>query len=235
MKSSKMPILILHGWGLSGDKYKNLVFLLRHEGYLVFTPDLPGFGKEPLINKNMNLSDYVDFVDKVVDRNDLNNFIIIGHSFGGRVAIKYAYLYPQKVSKIILTGVPIVRNSSFGRRVAFILAVAGNKIFQKLPKLKKILQKVLYSLIGEWDYYRAGMLRETLKNIIVEDLLVYLKKIKNPTLLVWGEDDRITPVSNIRKIEKDISSFKLITVPSSSHKLPYENPEGFLKNIKSFL
>jgi pimeloyl-ACP methyl ester carboxylesterase len=131
----KIPVVLLHGWGVSSDKYLELIKILYsilNTQYSILIPDLPGFGKSNEPNENWNLDDYVEFVDEFIKKasrkggfelvkNILKKMqdgstgllsqwsqqtkpILIGHSFGGRIAIKYAAKYPEKIDKLILTG-----------------------------------------------------------------------------------------------------------------------------------
>lgn len=236
-KKNKAPIVILHGWGLRGSTYKDLVSIIEKEGHFVYSPDLPGFGTEPLVHGNMMLDDYVVFLRKFIEKNKIAKPILIGHSFGGRVAIKYAWRYSKDLNSLILTGVPIIRHTSLKRKIAYITAVVGGKIFQVFPKeTKMFLRKILYFAIGEWDYYKAGPLQQVFKNIIGEDLTMYAKSISVPTLLVWGEDDRIVSASDARKIKKHIITHAATAiVEGGDHKLPYISPKSFIKAIQSVL
>lgn len=234
MKATR--IIILHGWGLRGTAYNELISLLKQQGCQAYAPDLPGFGSQPLWSKSMNLDNYVDFLKDFIEKNHILNPILIGHSFGGRVAIKYAFQYPQAVSKLILTGVPVIRENSFSKKIAYIAAIVGGKVFQIAPfRIRETVRKFLYFLIGEWDYYKAGSLKQVFKNIIEEDLVQYIKEIKIPIILVWGKNDTITPVRFIYQIEKITPLAKSIIMKNSGHKLPYENPLTFFKAIKPFL
>lgn len=236
MISLKPSILILHGWGLRGSIYDGVKKLLEKEGFKVFIPDLPGFGEEPLRSSTMMLDDYVSFVDEFLKANKTTQFIIIGHSFGGRVALKYAFKYPERVNKLVLAGTPVIRSSVLKRKISRMVSIAGGKIFRFLPKTTKdFLRKFLYFLIGEWDYYKAGPLKQVFKNIISEDLVFYAKNIKTPVLLVWGENDRVVPVSDMKKIAKIIPHATFSVVKDVGHKLPYEKPVEFFKAIKPFL
>lgn len=236
MISSKLPIIILHGWGLHGGVYGELKKLLEKEGFKAFIPDLPGFGKEPLRSQTMMLDDYVGFVDEFLNANKIVKPIIIGHSFGGRVALKYAFKYPEKVTKLVLTGAPVIRSRVFKRKISYMVSIAGGQLFRFLPKTTKgFLRKLLYFSIGEWDYYKAGPLKQVFKNIISEDLVFYAKNVKVPVLLVWGENDRVVPVSDMKKIVKIIPHATFSVVKDAGHKLPYEKPVEFFKAIKPFL
>lgn len=234
-QESRIPIVVLHGWGLHGGVYGELKKLLEKEGFKVFIPDLPGFGAEPLRSQTMILDDYVSFVDEFLNANKIVKPIIIGHSFGGRVALKYAFKYPQKVTKLVLTGAPVIRSSVFKRKISRMVSITGGQLFGFLPKTTKdFLRKSLYFLVGEWDYYKAGPLKEVFKNIINEDLVFYAKNVKPPVLLVWGENDRVVPVSDMKKIAKIIPHATFSVAKNAGHKLPYEKPVEFFKAIRPF-
>lgn len=232
----KSPIILLHGWGLRGQTYKVLATLLKKNGHKAYVLDLPGFGTEPLVNDNMILDDYVVFLRKFIEKNNITPPILIGHSFGGRVAIKYAWKYKNDVALLILTGVPVIRHTSITKKIAYFSAVIGGFIFKIFPKeTQMFMRKVLYALIGEWDYYKAGSLQQVFKNIIGEELTMYAKEIRIPTLLVWGADDLIVPATDVEKIKEYIPHAKSIVIKNEDHKMPYTNPKSFFNAIKSVL
>jgi len=237
MNTSKKPtIIILHGWGLRGNVYEPLALLLKNAGFSVYAPDLPGFGSEPLVNNAMTLDDYVAFVYRYIQQNKLAAPILIGHSFGGRIAIKYVFRHPDAVSKIVLTGVPVIRHQSLRKKIAYVIAVVGGRVLKTLPvKMQDIFRKILYKSIGEWDYYKSGSLRQVFKNIVSEDLVSCAKNLKIPVLLVWGENDHITPSSDVEKIKKLIPQAQSIIVSNTDHKLPYLEPKEFFAVAQSFL
>ncbi|MDP2649292.1 MAG: alpha/beta hydrolase [bacterium] len=232
---NKSSIIILHGWGLRGSKYQELSKLLENKGYKVYSPDLPGFGDEPLKSDKMNLSDYVLFLEDFIRKNKIISPIIIAHSFGGRVAIKYAR-NNKNLKQLILTGVPIIRNQSFLKKFEFLTATYFGRLLNIFPEsTKNIIRKTFYFIIGEWDYYKSGKLKEVFKNIIGEDLVCYTKELIVPTVLIWGENDKITPSSLVFKIKKINPNFQSIIVPEANHKLPYANPTLFYNKFKSYI
>ncbi len=232
----KNEIVILHGWGLRGQNYKELAALLKKDGHKVYLLDLPGFGSQPLVNDNMILDDYVVFLKKFLGKNKVKKPILIGHSFGGRVAIKYAWRYKNAAEALILTGVPVIRHASLKRKIAYFTAVAGGIVFKIFPKETKVfMRKVLYSIIGEWDYYKAGPLQQVFKNIIGEELTAYIKNISVPVMLVWGKEDRIVSAADAWQIKKYILHAKVVIVAGEGHKLPYISPKNFVKAIQSVL
>lgn len=230
------PIIILHGWGLRKTLYIPLANLLRKAGYGVHLLDMPGFGEEPLKTHSMNLDDYVEYVRQYMKINNILRVIFIGHSFGGRVALKYAWRYPKEVSRVIFTGVPIIREQSFYRLLLFLSAQLGGLVFRLFPRVVQLsMRKFLYFLLGEWDYYNAGSLKQVFKNIVNEDLIHYARELKTPTLLVWGKNDAITPVSTVAKIKKIMPEAQTVIISGVGHKLPYEKPGEFFKALKAFL
>ncbi|MBI2430688.1 MAG: alpha/beta hydrolase [Candidatus Levybacteria bacterium] len=229
----KNPVIILHGWGLHGGAYHQLIKLLTGKGHRVYAPDLPGFGSEPLVNKIMTLDDYVNFLHFFIKKHKITSPVIIGHSFGGRVAIKYCWQIPQEVSKLIITGVPVIRRDTIKMKLAYIMAVVGGLVLKTFPlKVQQAMRKLLYRLIGEWDYYRAGPLKQVFKNIISEQLIEYVKNLQVPVILVWGREDRITPCSDVEKIKRLIPGARSVIIPNTGHKLPYLNPGKFFEAIQ---
>ena len=104
MKSK--DILVLHGWNLSGKRFESLVELLRKKGFRVLAPDFPGFGDEPAPLNAWHIWDYAEFLNGYITSHKLQSPLLIGHSFGGRVALAYAAKYPKNCKGLILTGAP---------------------------------------------------------------------------------------------------------------------------------
>lgn len=232
-----IPIVILHGWKKSGQDYHELANLLMTEGYRVFSPDMPGFGKTPLPKKSMFLSDYVAFVKQYLKEKKLQKIIFIGHSFGGRVATKFTVSYPNLVEKLILTGSPLIKRPlSFKKKIISSLSKIGKRILFFTPaKNSDSARKIIYQLLGEWDYYKSNELSQTFKNIVQEDLSNLLSQIKTPTLIIWGAKDTFVPILDAKEIAQKISGATLVILPSETHKLPYEHPHAFFTKIVKFL
>lgn len=237
-----LPVIILHGWGSSASAWDKPKKLFGKAGYLVLVPDLPGFGKEPPPRTAWSVADYADFVLEYAKKNEFDKFVLIGHSFGGRVAIKLTALYPERVTALILTGVPGVRfgNDQEKIKVWFFLPLAklGNLCFNLPPFIvfRPLARKVLYWLAGARDYYQADTpsMKETFKKIVNEDLRPLLKMIKIPTLLLWGAQDRVVPPGYGQLLFKEIPGAKIKIVEKGSHCFPYEQPEIFVKEIVGF-
>jgi pimeloyl-ACP methyl ester carboxylesterase len=232
-------IIVLHGWGLSKDKFSGLKEELIKHGYSVFIPDLPGFGATTPPDKPLVLSDYVDFVYRYIRQHSLARPVIIGHSFGGRIALKLQSVYPEAVRALILTGTPGYTPVWRKRLVFFtVIAKIGKTLLSILPVtvIRNQIRAWYYYLVGARDYYRAsGVMRETFKHIVREDLAGYMKSTQVPCLLVWGAQDRITPVWIAERMREVIPKAKLICIQDSDHGVAYKDPDRFVTCIQSFL
>lgn len=222
-------ILFLHGWGVSGEKYGQLKKLFEKKGYVVLAPDLPGFGKEKMMKKAMDIDDYVVFVMNYLKKQKIKKVNIIAHSNGGRIAVKLTVAHPEIVETLTINGSPLMkRKLSFKKRLAEKIAKMYRTYFSFLPTfLEQFFRKALYYSIGEWDYFKAGQMKETFKKVVGEDLSKYLKKITVSTLVVWAENDTFVNIADGRDIASLIPHAKFVSVPQASHKLPYENPKIF--------
>jgi len=230
MTDNKKLLVFIHGWGVSSKIFEPLFYYLKNN-FNIHTLDLPGFGKTP-IEKAMTLKDYADFVYKFLEDNKIEKPIVIGHSFGGAVATKLALLYPDNISKLILVDASAIRRP---RRKMILL----EKIMPILKpiivgKLKQIIIKLLKFDKTDYAQIKSRELKETFKNVIKENLQPYLFEIKSPTLIIWGEKDKITPLADGQLIAKTIPGAKFAVIKNAGHFVFLEKPEEFVKLIKNF-
>ncbi len=266
--NGNVPIVLLHGWGVDSEKYVELIKKIKNQKskIKILVPDLPGFGKSEEPKENWKLDDYVEFVDEFIEKTSrksgfelvkdlLKKFdsaktarveekiklILIGHSFGGRIAIKYAAKYPEKIDKLILTGAAGIKHKlTLKQKLLFILTKIGKAIFS-LPIIS-FLQNPIYNIFSKIarsrkkDYYNASLrMKEVMKNVLVEDLMDYFDKIKTPTLLVWGREDKTTPLADGELMNEKIKDSELKIIDDANHSLPYQKPEEFVKVIEEFI
>lgn len=235
----RIPVVILHGWNLNAAKFLPLEKELIGRGYQVFCPDLPGFGSAEIPDKPYHLSDYVSFMVNYFKERKLPKAILIGHSFGGRIAIKLAAEYPELVHALILTGAPGLNPVPRLKILFFLyLAKTGNVILSLpvLSSIKNQSRKLLYKTAKATDFYNTDKnMRETFKNIVREEPKMYLKDIAAPTLLLWGEKDQIVPPSVAQKMSGLIAHSKLIQVPNAKHGVPWTHPGEFADEVTGFL
>jgi len=204
---------------------------LNKEKYSVYALDLPGFGGSPAPQKPFTLSDYSDIVVGFIKKMNLKSVILIGHSFGGRIAIKLSSRKPELVSKLIL-----VDSAGFVDEKK-----QGMKVIAKLIKplfASSYMQGVrswFYKTIGSEDYLATPELQKTFINVLEEDLTEDMKNIHIPTLLVWGENDQDTPVSYGERMHLLIHHSQLSILSNAGHFSFLDKPEEFYQMFIQFI
>ena len=233
-KKESAALIILHGWSLSGDHYQELATLLSDDFY-VLVPDLPGFGKTPAPKNPYDVSAYVSTVKKFIKDQGISEVIIVGHSFGGRIGMKLAHTCPKLVKALVLTGTPGVEKFKVKRslkRAIYWTAAKGMKIVSFVPAVKRLRQR-FYS---NRDFGNVeGVMKDTFLKVIREDLTPIAKKIKQPTLLLWGARDTLALIYDAEKMLKLIPHSYLKIFTKVGHKLPYEKPHEFAREVVQFL
>jgi len=235
----KRPLVILHGWNLSAAKFIPLSRELKKLGYRIYVPDLPVFGKNQKVEKPLNLSDYAIFVEAYLKKHKISKAVIIGHSFGGRIALKMAAAKNGNLVALVLTGTPGFLPLPKIKVLFFMLLAKIGGLFFSLPiinRLAKVMRKILYKTAGASDFYHTKEnMRQTFKNIVRTELFEYMKGIKLPTLLLWGRDDGIVPLSVAFRMSKTISRVQLQIINEAKHGVPWTHPEEFSRHLDRFL
>lgn len=228
-------LLMLHGWGGNGREFHPVKDSLA-EKFKLIIPDLPGFGNSDIPKKPWTLTDYVIFIDKFLKDLKINNPDFLGHSFGGSILIKLATAYPRK-GKLILVDSAGIRKLTLKKAVGKMLVETGKLIFN-LPFLNYFYsssRNLLYNIINEWDYVKAGNLKETFINVINENLALHLVKIKNPTLIVWGENDSVTPLKDGRFLHRQIKNSHFAVIKNAGHLPFFDHPNQFCQIVTDFI
>jgi pimeloyl-ACP methyl ester carboxylesterase len=158
-------ILVLHGWGGSSDSWVEVQQILANRGYQVIVPDFPGFGKSLTPLRPWDLTDYTNWLMDFINYQKLEKFYLLAHSFGGRIAIKFAIRYPEKIKSLILCDSAGIRpKPGLKTKIIFWLAKIGNAIFapKHLIRLKDAARNLFYVFLRNKDYVKAnGTMKET--------------------------------------------------------------------------
>lgn len=234
------PVLVLHGWGGSSDTWRK--FLEQHSNdnqFQLIGLDLPGFGKTADPPVAWTVGDYMHFVIDFIKELGLQKVVLVGHSFGGRISIKLASRYPEMLEAIVLVAAAGIRHPKTAKQKAsYILAKQGKKIMSS-PALKKyedVMRKLLYKVIREKDYVQTrGVMKETFKKVISEDLKGLLQDISVPTLIVWGTNDSYVPVSDARVMHEKIRGSVLEIIHGARHGIHRDMPGRLYKIITHFI
>ena len=219
-------VLLLHGWGQNIQMMKPIGDNLC-SNHRITIIDFPGFGESDEPSTPWTIDDYSLLIENLVRELNIRKPIVMGHSFGGRVAIHFSANNP--IEKLVLFGSPCIRENK-----KLPLSTRILKKLKTLPGMDKLGEE-MKKYIGSSDYKAASpIMRQTLVNVINEDLSSYARKIEEPTLLIWGEADTEAPVDDARELEKIMIDAALIILPGT-HYAYLENLGQVINILNSFL
>ncbi|NLZ45251.1 MAG: alpha/beta hydrolase [Clostridiales bacterium] len=233
-------VVLLHGWGSNLKLFDSCMTVIEKK-YPVVALDMPGFGESSEPNEPWSVDNFADFVLDFIKCFDYKKIILLGHSHGGRVIIKILTEkeFDFKVEKVILVDSAGIKpkktvKQKFRQRIFKI-----GKAFLNIPLIKKMSPDALNNWRGKFgsaDYNSASeTMRVSLIKVVNEDLTPNLSKIKENTLLIWGEDDTATPLSDGKLMEKLIPNSGLVTLKKAGHYSFLDQQFTFNNVIKSFL
>lgn len=221
-------VILLHGWGQNTQMMEFIADNLKKH-FIVYNLDFPGFGKSQDPSSAWGVEDYTEFLRQFALKNKIENPIIIGHSFGCRVAIRYAYKYGAL--KMVLTGAAGIRDD---RSLSWYIKTYTYKLGKKL--LPESLRSKLQNKVGSTDYQNAsGVMRQTFVKVVNDDVKDILKDINVETLLVFGENDEATPVSKGKLMEKLMPNAALVIFENDDHYAYINEAARFLAVLDAFL
>lgn len=203
-------VLALHGWGRSGADFARIL-----RGTDALAVHLPGFGATAPPPQVWGSPEYAEHVAAAVAGS--GPFVVVGHSFGGRVAVRLAVAHPELVSSLVLTGVPLVRATPPPRprltlRVAKRLHAAHLVPSSVVDRLRRS---------GGSEDYRAaeGVMRGVLVRAVTEDYHEDLARVRVPVHMVWGADDAAAPLVGARLAADVLTDARLDVVDGAGHLL----------------
>ena len=219
-------VLLLHGWGQNIQMMRPLGDNLC-SNHRITIIDFPGFGESSDPPVAWSVRNYAVLVEKLVEKLNIKKPTVIGHSFGGRVAIYFSADNP--IDKLILFGSPCMKEKE-----ELTLSVRILKKIKKLPGMDKF-GDFMKQYIGSPDYRAASpIMRQTLVNVVNEDLTSFARRIEEPTLLIWGEHDEAVPVEEARELEKIMIDAALIVLPGT-HYAYLENLGQVINILNNFI
>ena len=228
--SNQPTILLLHGWGGNLNSFRYLEKSLISQDFSVLTIDFPGFGGSDMPPETFTIQDYYKIISELLNAEKLSKVNVIGHSFGGRVAIMLAGLEPDKVNKLVLV-------DSAGIKPKFSIVkkfkILKYKILKNL-KQKGFIKRELDNY-GSDDYKAMPQtLKPVFNNIVNTDLSDIAKSIIAPTLLIWGTADKDTPIYMAKKLNKFIKDSAIIKFEKCGHFCYLDRPQEFEKIVTNF-
>lgn len=262
-QKSGQALIFLHGWRSQKEVWKQVASSMYHVSS-IYCIDLPGFGASPAPKitppsihlalhgegrgRGWSVGDYAQTVKGFIEKLELKNVILVGHSFGGRVGIKLCAAQNQQNNNSLLPSfilregtiqkLVLVDSAGFAMDTAKKSLMAGAaKIAKPFFKLKFMqgVRKKIYQTIGAEDYLATPQLQKTFINITSEDLTEDMRCINIPTLIITGENDKDTPVAFGQRMNSLIPNSKFVILPNAGHYSFLDKPEEFVEALKEFI
>ncbi|MDF1594711.1 MAG: alpha/beta hydrolase [Acidimicrobiia bacterium] len=215
--SAQPRVLALHGWGRSRTDFEGWL-----SGYEAIALDLPGFGASPPPDESMGATGYAELIGSVLGEFETPP-VIVGHSFGGRIAVALAASRPEAVSGLVLAGVPLIRLSPAGKppwRYRLVRR-AGSMGLVSAARLERARRR-----FGSADYRAAaGVMRDVLVKVVNESYEIELGAVKCPVRLVWGEQDSAVPTAVAAAALGFLADGTLDVVAGAGHDVHLSHPE----------
>ncbi len=230
------PVLLMHGWGCDHTTVRSIANALNGE-MRVYNVDLPGHGASSEPTSAWGVDEYTRLMERFISVSGVLNPVLIGHSFGGRISILMASRNP--ISKVVLVDAAGIKPK---RPLKYYFKVYSFKAAKKILPLflgKKRGKKMIDAWrgkAGSADYRNSSpVMRDVMSRCVNEDLTDRLPLIKASTLLIWGKEDKATPMADARLMEKLIPDAGLVSWSGCGHYSFLDNPGGFRAVIRNFL
>ena len=249
---SGTPLVFIHGFGSSIFSWrKNLGPISKH--HRVCAPDLPGFGySDKPLDADYTVDGYADFVIQFMDSLHIKKAVLVGHSLGGGIALLTSLKYPSRVQSLIL-----LDTEAYPIKPPLMLTVA------KLPGIRSIIHRAIGEWVIRMSlkrsYYDHGLISDRLVDEYYRPFLTEngkaapikvlqamdfeqlkelprrYRRIRKKTLIIWGQEDRISRIHLAHKLKKDLRNSKLKIIPASGHLVHEEKPEVVNRAILNFV
>jgi pimeloyl-ACP methyl ester carboxylesterase len=247
------PLLLLHGFGSNSYSFHNIIEPLSKK-YQIYNFDLKGFGNSPKPKDyRYSIYDQAVLVSKYIKDHNLTDITLIGHSYGGGVALSLALMDQKNIKKMVLIDTAAYKQyiPSLIRKVQ--IPIFGPLAFYILPSLYEVEESYYYAF-----YNKNKIDKSVIKNITkslnkenaksaylyaiddlmpedIEEISKRYKDIKIPTLIIWGENDVVIKKSKGYRLKRDLKNSKLKIIKNCGHIPHEEKPKIVLKYLLNFL
>lgn len=242
--------VLLHGFLSSSFSFRRLTPLLK-EQYNVISIDLPPFGSSGKSNRFIySYENLANTVISLLDHLNVKNIHLTGHSMGGQIALNVMKKEPSLVDKGVL-----LCSSGYLQKMKWPVLMASRipffhlyvKLWLTRSGIRKNLENVVHNRELIDDEMMFGYLKPFLEDDIFKALtrmirdregdlsITELKEIETPCLLVWGEHDRVVPLTTGHRLAKDLPQSRLVVLKETGHLVPEEKPDEVLQHIQQFV
>ncbi len=217
-------VIALHGWGRNHRDFDRCL-----EGLNAVSIDLPGFGASPAPPQAGGAALYADLVSPILDT-CRTPAVLVGHSFGGRVAVHLAERRPAAIGGLVLTGVPLLHRAH--RRGKPALRYQFGRILHRWGLVGDTYLEGLRDKYGSSDYRAAsGIMRDVLVTVVNESYEKQLRSISAPVDLVWGDGDQVAPPEIAARAEALLADARLTILGGVDHFVPSGAPDALREAI----
>ena len=241
------PLMLLHGMSTSADSFRETMHELASDHWLI-APDIPGFGYTDSTTP-YNFPHLVEWLAAFCEALHLSSVTLLGHSFGGTLAMTHAVTYPENVDKLLLLAPAVLTSGSypdFVKRIGVGLGLIdlGSAVSQSKMWVRRQIKTPFYNpdLIDDsvWDrrladYELARQSADVLKASAFHDLRPHLAKVDHEICLVWGANDNVVPPSDAEQLAAVFPNSQTHLLPECGHAPMIEKQEEFQAIARDFL
>jgi pimeloyl-ACP methyl ester carboxylesterase len=228
-------VILVHGWG---DDLKNFDKIQENlaKSYRVFSLDLPGFGKTSTPDSGWSLDDFANFINDFAKKMGIEVYAYIGHSNGGAILIHGLGNNIIQAKKLVLIAASGIRNTDQLKKKFLLVGAKIGKIPLKLfpTDYQKKLRKRLYQAINS-DAQVSPQMIQTFKKIVRQDVSEDAARLKIPTLLIYGKDDKVTPPEYGQIYHELIKGSSLVIIEGTGHFVHLQEADKVQDLIKEYL
>ncbi len=230
--TSKKFVVFLHGWGAD---YRSFLWVNDYfEDYTKVFLDFAGFGNSAEPEKVYGVFDYAYDLKQLLNEFEIDELVIVGHSFGGRVAIKFTFLFQNEYEKLKLCLVDAAGILP-RRSVKYYFNVIAFKWCKRKAE-KSLKHKEKLSRYGSDDYKKlSDKMKKVFVKVVNEDLSFNAKGIRCDVLLIWGQNDKDTKLYMAKKFHKLIENSELYILKNAGHFSFLDKPNEFIFLLDRFI
>ncbi len=228
--SGKGPVLLcLHGWQSDSSSFNNLA--QEFSDYRLIAPDLPNFGNSEDSENITQLDDYANFVEKFISKLELTDYVLVGHSMGGQIAIRAIANHDVHPRKLVLIAASGVRDQKKAAKRSLRLM---SKLLKKITPSR--LKKYFYRAIGS-DYSNdlSNIHKRIIDSMLSSDVQQDAKSLKLHTLLLYGLNDTSTPPSYGKILAANITHSDIKIIDNADHWLHVNQIDAVGAYLKEFI
>ncbi|MFZ0544280.1 MAG: alpha/beta hydrolase [Candidatus Promineifilaceae bacterium] len=241
----KPAVILLHGMSTSADSFRELMSLLADDFRLI-APDIPGFGYSENTNP-YTMEHLIEWLADLVETLELPSAHLLGHSFGGVLAMGQALSYPEKYDRLVLVAPAVLVASQYpdwlkkaGKNLRLVEAgiVFSRVLLERQIRVPFFDASSMDETVWErrrTDYANSRASAAAMNAVAFYDVRPRLPEIKQPTFIIWGEDDPVVPHEHAEKIDKYIADSQIYKVSTCGHIPMLEREQEVAGIIREFL